>query len=286
MRGATKDIEGDRVEGPSRKSWGRGVVDQLLARRAAPNPPDPPRLRLPPNTTILHITHWKAGSQWFRAILQDAFGPAVESPALHSTHLFNEPVKPGKVYPCAYINKSEFDCLGLSERCRYFVVIRDLRDTLVSGYFSWRNTHRIEWFPMEKCRRVLNRLNTEAGMLYMIEEFLPKPALFQRSWLDAGTRCRRLEDFVADPAGRMGEVFEEDLKIEVDRSDMAALMGRNTFLKLSGGREAGQEDVTSHYRKGMAGDWKLHFTPAIKSRFKQHYNDLLIRAGYESDDAW
>ncbi len=243
-------------------------------------------MTVPLNTAILHVTHWKAGSQWFRAILQDAFGPAVESPVSHSAHLFNEPVKPGKVYPCAYINKPEFDSLGLSEQCRHFVVIRDLRDTLVSGYFSWRNTHRIEWFPMEKCRRVLNTLSEEAGMLYMLEEFLPKPALFQRSWLDAGTRCWRLEDFAGDPVGRMAELFKDNLKIEVDRPDLVELLERNSFSKLSGGRQAGQEDMTSHYRKGVAGDWKLHFTPAIKSRFKQHYNDLLIRSGYESDDSW
>jgi hypothetical protein len=35
---------------------------------------DPAPLRVPNRTTLIHVTHWKAGSQWIRAILQDAFG--------------------------------------------------------------------------------------------------------------------------------------------------------------------------------------------------------------------
>lgn len=60
----------------------------------------------------------------------------------------------------------------------------------------------------------------------------------------------------------------------------------NRFSKLAGGRKAGEENVSSHYRKGESGDWKNHFTPAHKEFFKARYNDVLIALGYERDDRW
>jgi hypothetical protein len=54
----------------------------------------------------------------------------------------------------------------------------------------------------------------------------------------------------------------------------------------AGGRAPGEEDVTSHYRKGVPGDWKLHFGPAHIDYFKQHYNDLLLKLGYEQSPDW
>ncbi len=60
----------------------------------------------------------------------------------------------------------------------------------------------------------------------------------------------------------------------------------NSFSKLTKGREQGVEDVNSHYRKGLPGDWKNHFTDGHKLFFKKNYNDLLIKLGYEQDDKW
>lgn len=61
---------------------------------------------------------------------------------------------------------------------------------------------------------------------------------------------------------------------------------RLSFARLAGGRDKGQENVNSHYRKGVHGDWKNHFTPDHIAYFKAHYNDLLIQLGYEQDDRW
>lgn len=60
----------------------------------------------------------------------------------------------------------------------------------------------------------------------------------------------------------------------------------NRFSKLAKGREKGQEDIRSHYRKGEPGDWINHFTYKHKKFFKENYNDVLIKLGYEKDDRW
>ena len=58
------------------------------------------------------------------------------------------------------------------------------------------------------------------------------------------------------------------------------------FEKLSRGRERGQEDTSSFYRKGVAGDWRNYFTARDKEIYKQEAGELLIRLGYERDLHW
>lgn len=58
------------------------------------------------------------------------------------------------------------------------------------------------------------------------------------------------------------------------------------FSNFAGGRKEGQTDEKSHYRKGVAGDWKNHFTPEHVAHFKEVYKDLAERLGYESRADW
>ena len=51
-------------------------------------------------------------------------------------------------------------------------------------------------------------------------------------------------------------------------------------------RKQGDEDVTSHFRKGRPGDWINHFTDDHKALFKELYPEILIGLGYESSNYW
>ena len=55
----------------------------------------------------------------------------------------------------------------------------------------------------------------------------------------------------------------------------------NRFSKKAGGRQHGQEDQASHYRKGVPGDWISHFTESHKSRFDNLFGNLPKRLGYD-----
>ena len=59
-----------------------------------------------------------------------------------------------------------------------------------------------------------------------------------------------------------------------------------SFERLSKGRQRGEEDSTSFFRKGIAGDWKNVFTERDKQIFKEEAGDLLIELGYEKDGDW
>jgi hypothetical protein len=60
----------------------------------------------------------------------------------------------------------------------------------------------------------------------------------------------------------------------------------NRYDKKTSGRKRGAEDPQSHYRKGIAGDWRNYFQDQHKKHFTNVYGDILIRLGYESDDTW
>jgi hypothetical protein len=55
---------------------------------------------------------------------------------------------------------------------------------------------------------------------------------------------------------------------------------RNRFEANTKGRRAGAEDTTSHYRKGVAGDWVNHFTPAVSEAFEERFERLPRKLGY------
>jgi hypothetical protein len=89
-------------------------------------------------------------------------------------------------------------------------------------------------------------------------------------------------------AGRVSRgVFPFQCRIEtVSPGAIANLVQSSRFQNLAGRRRPGQEDVRSHYRKGVAGDWVNHFTARHVEEFKRRYNDLLLKLGYEKNADW
>jgi hypothetical protein len=71
--------------------------------------------------------------------------------------------------------------------------------------------------------------------------------------------------------------------LEVDGADeiVRSCARRASFLAVSG-REAGDEDPSSHFRKGVVGDWKGHFDESTLSRFGAEAGPLLRELGYTS----
>jgi Sulfotransferase domain len=238
------------------------------------------------NASFFHITHWKAGSQWMRAILDDLCGDAIVAPENFEMQLLARPVVPGKVYTCVYLSALEFQSLGVPAGSRRLVVIRDLRDTLISAYFSIRYSHIVDNPSVEKWRLVASKLNQEEGIIYLMEVWLNLCSHIQRGWLASGEPVFRLEDFMSDTVASLQKMFERGWGVRVEPGRLEEIASKHSFQKLSGGRQPGTEDRSSHYRNGTHGDWRNYFTPAIKDRFKTLYNDVLVMGGYEKDANW
>jgi hypothetical protein len=73
-------------------------------------------------------------------------------------------------------------------------------------------------------------------------------------------------------------------RLPVER--LLGIVWEHDFEHLSGGRQPGEEDPRSHYRKGTPGDWRNHFTAEHVAVFKARYPKLLSQLGYETDDRW
>jgi hypothetical protein len=238
----------------------------------------------PLGSTIFHITIHKAGSQWIRQLLSQCAPDLIVQPRVDQAHLLKSPIKEGHIYPAVCITRSGFERIEKPKNSRHFVVLRDLRDVLVSAYFSFKVSHPEEG-GVSEIRRALNVLSAEAGMLWLVEGWLRGQAKIFSSWIDGRENWIRYEDLLENDDSILQAVLIDKCELGIDRASLREHVLNCRFSRVSG-RLAGQEDIHSHYRKGVAGDWKNHFTPKIKRAFKWRYGSLLRKSGYELSNEW
>jgi hypothetical protein len=95
----------------------------------------------------------------------------------------------------------------------------------------------------------------------------------------------RYEDLLVRPNEEVERLLDF-LGVDTDERLVEHCVSSASFEKLSRGRQRGQEDPSSFYRKGVAGDWKNHFSEEDRLVFKEEAGELLIRLGYEEDLDW
>ena len=197
-------------------------------------------------------------------------------------------------------NGAEMRYVKQLENFRGFHVIRDPRDICVSAYFSDLHTHSTIKHPdIARLRQELKGLSQSAGLAREIQF---RKTQFERmlewDYNQPNVLELRYEDLIRDPFNEFVRVFEflglvrkqplttkelfgialeslardtlrfrnsslirprrEQIPLEV----LLTMVYNNRFGKRALGRKEGQEDVRSHNRKGIAGDWKNYFTQA------------------------
>lgn len=235
---------------------------------------------------VLHITHPKAGSQWVARIFKGSVARDRFIRALPRVkHLDVKNLHPGAVLPTLYLPRTQLEAAtaGYHKPMRRVVVIRDLRDTLVSLYFSLRYSHDPQY--VADARQTLDSLSFIEGLRWLMKAKLPRTADIQRSWIHGDDRLlMRYEDIVADEHTAFQHILDY-CEIRMNPEQQRRLIAKNSFAVRSG-RAPGQEDIMSHQRKGIVGDWRNHFTAELKDEFKALYGDVLIETGYEADSNW
>jgi len=169
---------------------------------------------------------------------------------------------------------------------KLFVVIRDLRDTLVSAYFSIKYSHPMVNDEIVALRRKLLELDQEAGFLHLLDDWLPQCARIQLSWIEAGEPVLKYEDLLEDDLELLKSALIQKCGLPVSPEDLRKAILDNRFESLTRGRKRGAEEILAHERKGVAGDWRNHFTERIKAAFKARHGGVLVAAGYEKDLCW
>lgn len=265
------------------------------------------------NPTVFHVTHVKSGSQWVYQILNECASDRIVKPRVRVAQFYEDPIQPGMIYPTVYAPRGRFESTLWPDAqppadspaaqnwqnfvqqkfpVKTFVVIRDLRDTMVSLYFSLKVSHAIISEKVAEGHRRLNEMDMEEGFLFLCanpaSKEMPYQARIQSSWLPVCHRDEallvRYEDLIADELGQFEKIVAY-CEMDVSPAHLRSIVERNSFVSRAG-RKPGEEDVASHYRKGISGDWQNYFTPQIKDEFKRKFGQVLIDTGYEKDLNW
>ena len=225
------------------------------------------------------------------------------------------------VVSCINADQSQLEAVGAG---RGVHVIRDPRDIIVSAYFSHRNSHPVEGLPhLAEHRERLRAVPQEEGIFLEMdfsarelddlatwdydrpdvleltmealtdrpyEGFIEIFAFFELLEWDEPYRMKdRTHMFLRRALNRLGarpglSALRRPTKATGDL--LLGMVYQNRFETRARGRKAGEENVKSHYRKGVAGDWANHFTSEHVAVFKERYGNLLVRLGYEEDYDW
>jgi len=259
---------------------GLGRARSWLGRRLFPDPPVP---------TLVHVTHAKAGSTWMHDILRTLFPMRVTRRGHHvaeaeggdlARHVF----APGWIYPAMFMTRGEFLAHPELRDVHRFVVIRDLRDTLVSLYFSLRHSHTQSTPELVRDRALLTALGREEGLRALLPQ-LEDVAELQTSWLRANEVVLRYEDLLGNDVALLSEVLLDRFRLPVTRVRLARVIAQTRFERVFH-RKLGHADPMSHGRQGLPGDWRKHFTPTLGREFEAQFGEVLRRTGYTTDDAW
>lgn len=207
---------------------------------------------------------------------------------------------------------------------RGFHIVRDPRDICVSAYYSHLYSHGIGGRVTAEQRKTLQELPKTDGLLYemrcreqqykemngwnyalpnvlemRMEQLTQNPyknladilsflglvdetpyTVKKRFSYDFYRGLRRVED----RSKKEISIFSAPKQLPVER--LLGIIWENEFSKKAGGRKPGEENVKSHYRKGTPGDWENHFEAVHYDYFHEHYNDVLLKLGYEQDSSW
>ena len=244
-----------------------------------------------PHDNIYHCCTQKTGSQWFRSIFEDEiFSRYTGLEALPYFHIglrqasFSKPFPKHTMVTHLYIDYPTFLSIIKPENYKVFFVLRDPRDAVVSWYFSARYSHGpISVIP--QMRKDLEQLNLKDGLKYIIDKLYEFGSFAaQKSWMEANNSKNltifKYEDFANDNYDFLKRLFQF-LDIDMPKDEFDTLYNKYAFKNLAKGRKHGEEDQFSHYRKGIAGDWRNYFDQEIMTHFRSVTNDTIEVLGYK-----
>ena len=250
----------------------------------------------PGEPLLAYFGHHKCATQWVRRIVTDICNTIGREPViLRGWKQFGD-----RSMVASLGASSTFLCLmnadmrylpvlhRLDNGFRGFHIVRDPRDVVVSAYYSHLYSHK-PFEGLEERREQLKAVPKAEGLMLELEnrqhEFR---SMLEWDYDQPNVLELRMEDVTTAAAKEIPRVIEflglgaADGLTERRLRDIVAA---HDFTVLAG-RHPGEEDVTSHYRKGVKGDWTNHFGWEHVAYFKERYGELLIRLGYEKNHDW
>ena len=162
----------------------------------------------------------------------------------------------------------------LFPNARFVYVIRDIRDIIVSGWFFNMAVNPGKTQPAH------NRIEDYAlPMIQRWENDVSEGLTFIDNAGKNGTFVR-YEDIIENPRREIAGLYEF-LGVDCSEPLVSQCASLTAFKSLSGGREHGEENRSSFYRKGVVGDWENHLSSTIVDQVATECGPLMEWLGYE-----
>jgi hypothetical protein len=249
-------------------------------------------------SNIFHCCVQKTASQWIRAILSDEMVLArtsmrmysyqrelpgkIDMRRLHERKFFS-PFPPRTIASPLYLEFQSYHSIPKPNSYKTFFVQRDPRDIVVSWYYSVRYSHKpIGRIPEHRIK--LSGMNMTDGLIYSIAYlkdygiFLALESWLNKTAMDPHIKIVSYEEITNHDRqeNQFGELFSH-CEIDLSKEEIESLLSKYCFANM---RSAAEHSPVSHYRKGQAGNWAIHFTKPVSDFFSQVTGDLLSRLGY------
>ncbi|NCC52259.1 MAG: hypothetical protein EOM20_13725, partial [Spartobacteria bacterium] len=251
-----------------------------------------------PAINLYHCCGHKTASRWVQRLLADPLTERCSGlrvldyeatrhdgydPRPVLERFFSEPFEPHRIISPMYISRRGFDSIPKPAAYRAFYVHRDPRDMINSLYFSMRYSH-VPIGHIPSLRAELETLTEEEGIQRMLEQWQASGYFAcLNEWFsappDENVRLVAYEKLTGERQALTLAALFDHCGIPAGIQDICDLLERHSFRSLSG-RAAGEEDIHAHYRKGVAGDWRNHFTKKNLATYYALTGDLTEKAGY------
>ena len=163
------------------------------------------------------------------------------------------------------------DLAGHFPDAAYIQMIRDPRDVAVS---TWSHMKRLDpaFAGPAGGFAEFARQNVREWTIYV--SHVRKAAARPFQYLEV-----RYEDLHGDGAATLARTLDF-LGVDVGVDVVSRCLDEASFERATGGRERGQADETSFYRKGAIGDWRGHMAPALGDELLAMTRGLAGELGY------
>lgn len=166
--------------------------------------------------------------------------------------------------------------LTLFPHAKFVLMVRDIRDIIVSGHVHLRRQHgEAGDEPIANyAKRVANVWVQDVGRA-------------QKFMSNNPDRCTltHYEKLHSEPHQCMAGILDH-LGVNANEESVSACVDAGLFQNLTKGRERGEEDPNSQFRKGIVGDWQDTLSREAKQNIYEEAGDALKALGYTRNSDW
>jgi hypothetical protein len=238
----------------------------------------------------------RSGTHWLKFMVTDLLGTPPHEGRLLEVNQLDFALKNTALTHLCYDhldwNVHSETVAAYSADLRVLMLLRNPLDVLVS---TFHYLEKMGWLP-DPGLSVDDNLRLYVRVHWHKNEVVVSPAfrghwLYQMSMRDYFFRCAVawldlpfvrpvfFEKLIEDPCQEMQAIMQF-LGHENSLSEIEAVVKHRSFEVLSGGRKRGQEDLSSHYRKGMTGEGLSFFSKEELVMIDSQIGDFMVRLGY------